>query len=125
MSNMKLEEAKIGMYICKINTDRPIKIDKVNLKSVTCGWDNIKEKELEDYIIVDDVIMRAKTINKILANNTPAVATFKDTVSRVIALSIQYDEYLKLDTETIKQKLERIIEKLDNAMDEIIKENIK
>lgn len=122
---MKLEEAKVGMYICKINTDRPIKIEKVNAKSITCGWDNIKEKELEEYLIVDDVIMRAKTLNQIVVNNTPAVGIFKDTVSRVISLSEQYNKYLKLDTEAIKQDFKAIIERIDKVMDEIIKDNIK
>ena len=123
---MKLSEAKVGMYICKLGSTSYRQITKVNAKSITYDqWYNLKEKDLEDYVILDKAWLKCDTIKRYIRNELSGVNNLIDKLSRLVHITESYQDYFKLDTDKIKSEINEMITHLKNSIDAIAEEASK
>ena len=123
---MKLSEAKVGMYICKLGSTSYHQITKVNAKSITYDqWYNLKEKELEDYVILDKAWLKCDTIKRYIRNELSGVNNLIDKLLRLTHIVEGYEDYLKLDTDKIKSEVNALVTQLQKAIDTVSEEASK
>jgi len=123
---MKLSEAKVGMYITKLGSTSYRQITKVNAKSITYDqWYNLKEKELEDYVILDKAWLKCDTIKRYIRNELSGVNNLIDKLLKLTHIVEGYEDYLKLDTDKIKSEMDALIAQLQKAIDTVSEEASK
>ena len=123
---MKISEAKVGMYICKLGSTTCHTITRVNAKSITYNqWYNLKEKELKDYVILDKAWLKCDTIKRYIRNELSGVNNLIDKLLRLTHVIEGYQDYLKLDTDKIKSEIDEMITHLRNSIDAISEEASK
>lgn len=123
---MKLNEAKVGMYLCKLGSTSYHQITKVNAKSITYDqWYNLKEKDLEDYVILDKAQLKCDTIKRYIRNELSDVNNLIDKLLKLTHIVEGYQDYLKLDTDKIKSEIDTMITQLKNSVNAITNEASK
>ena len=118
---MKLEEAKVGMYICSIcNSNYIYKITKVNPKSITCTYTNFKKDELKDYVIVDKEVAKARAVKNVFTKECGELRRIIYELKELKQIVIEYKDYLLINVDKINQKIEDTLTNANKAINEVL-----
>ena len=117
---MKLEEVKIGMHIADLNYNQVYTITKINEKSVTCNYTNIKETELAHYVIVEEAIAKARTIKKVFEKECSSLNSLTYRIRDLGDILVKYKDYLSLNNDYLSKEIEDTLEQVRNAIKEVL-----
>lgn len=120
---MKLSDAKVGMYICEAGSTYYSQIKKINTKSVTPTRGKIiRESELENYIIVDKVILKAQTLNKLFNKECLSLNNLDDALNHLRTIvNLRFLEgVVNIDKDELTKRIDDVLEHIKKSIDKIV-----